>query len=379
MKTVKKIMTKGFLSFVKFIITRPSANAILFDLSYNEKAMKKTSIFISIGCLLLATQMVWALDVQRTFDAGRFDMSLDASYFKSESNYGANGDKQSLSSGSRFQDIQLATSARYVWFNKLGTYSGLDFGNVESANTTNTRTNSILTNILLGADYQFLRADNWSLYADFAYFHANEKIDVDGDTALASDGASQFRAQVTALIQLSQFRNFASLGYNHRTEGLSALMLYSLGSEYMFNQFSIGAEVRGLSSVKDDDQTNNPLYRENLTNKVNAGSKKYFTINPNLLEAMAIVSYSVNTDLKLKLSLGSTVTGSNSAEGIFVKTSFYWGFGSGGRSNRKAAPQIDNIENRTSLSDDDPGFKIETNDGVDQNLFKPSQPVKLKK
>lgn len=326
-------------------------------------------------CLFLSPITTQASDYYKVFNAERFDSYIDIEYLNSATNYSANGEKQNLTSGSKFKDIQFVTSARYVLASDFGFYSGLRFGNVESTNLTNTRTNSSLHHIFLGADYQVVSKPTWSIYLDAFYEYANETVNLATDSALTSDGANEIKLQAVGTIKLADLDGFVRAGYNNRTDGFSSLMIYGAGVDYKWTTFGIGAEVRGFTSISDDQYTQSITIRENVTNRVSAGSKRYFAINPNRLEALMNLAYSIEKNWHARLSLGTTVSGSNTSEGPFAGVSLNWGFD--GESKLRKKP-IDKIKNNTSLPDDDPGFKIETNDGVDQNLFKPSGPVKKK-
>lgn len=337
--------------------------------------MKKTTLLLIIFCTFLMPRFGLTAEIYKIFLANRFDLYLDARYFKTVSNFGPGGDKQSLSANSGLQNINLQTTARYAFLSQMAIYSGLSFGNVESNNGTNTRTNSALTDFFLGADYQLFQSQSWSLYSDFSYAHSNEKIDLNGDEALASDGASEFKALVAVIVKSESLAGFAKVGYNYRTEGLSSLFLYGLGGEYLSGHSAIGIELDGLSSVKDDEQTASPAVRETLTNRVNAGSKKYFSINPNSLEAQIYYAYAFDPNFIIKLNGGSTVVGSNSASGYFAGLSLNLGFG--GADSRPYKP-LKKGTDKLSLPEDEPGFKVETDDGVNQDIFKSVEPVRLK-
>lgn len=340
--------------------------------------MKKTLRSIIIFSFLFLPHAIYAADTYKVFQSGRFDAYLDAEYFKTQSNYDANGNKQDLTSGYSFQDIQFQTSARYVFFNNIGFYSGLNFGNVESNNTINNRTKSILTHVFLGADYQIWNSDLWSFYADLSYWYPNDKVEINQDTALASDGANELKAQFVGVLKSNSFRSFARLGYDNRSEGLSSLLLYGLGGEFFMGSAALGAEIEGFSSITDDQQTSTPANRDTLISQVNAGSKRYYSINPNLLETSVYFSYAIDPNFIMKVNAGTTLIGSNSAEGFFAGASVNWGFGGKGKNPRRRV-RIEDIENKSNLPDSEPGFKIETNDGVNQDLFKPSEPIKQKK
>ncbi|MEK6628893.1 MAG: hypothetical protein AABY53_09725 [Bdellovibrionota bacterium] len=347
--------------------------------------MKKLFLPIIILCTFLTPQFGlaagMAVDVYRAFTPSRFDVYLDTKYFKTSSNFGRSGEKQALPANSSLQAVNLQTAARYVLFNDTGIFGGLNFGNVESNNGITARTNSRLTNISAGLDYQIVQSSSWSLFTEVAYVYSNERIDLNQDSALASDGASEFAAQLVGIIRSQNFRNFARIGYDYRTEGLSHLLLYGFGSEYLIGDSSAGVEFAGLSSVKDDQQTNTPLIRETLTSRVNAGSKKYFSINPNSLETHLYYSYAFNPDLSFKLSLGTTIVGSNSADGNFVGLAFNWGFGGETvrNSNSGLKKQPPKIINNSVVPENQPGFRVETDDGVNQDLFKQAEPIKPKK
>ena len=384
-KTVRNIMTNGFLSFDILNITRLSAAAFLFQLRYDKNAMKKNrNIFLStfILCIFLTPFFTpvaaQASETYKIFTANRFDAYLDTKYFKSESNFDLSGAKQSLPVNSTLQNINLQTSARYLFFNDLALYSGINFNNIESNNGINSRTNSQLTHFFVGGDYQFFQSENWSLYTDISYFISNEKIDLNQDTAIASDGANDFKTLVVAVVDSESFKSFAKVGVDYRTVGLSALLLYGFGGEFFIGNSAIGAEFDGISSIKDDLKTDTPLVRDTLTNRVNAGSRIFYSINPNLLDGQFYFSYAFNTNLAVKFSAGSSVIGSNSADGNHAGFSINWGF-SGNNSSSHLVRQPKKVINNSSLPDNEPGFKINTLDGVNQNLFKQVEPVKPKK
>ena len=365
-------MTSGFFSLDILNITRPSTAAILFQLRYDKNAMKIISLPMLIYCLLLTPLSVQGGEVYKVFSVNRFDAYLDAKYFKTQANFGSSGEKKNLAANSSVQNLNLQTTARYLFFNDIGLYSGLNFNNIESNNGLTSRSNSLLTNVFLGGDYQFFHSEKWSIYADISYSLANEKIDLNQDAAVASEGANEFKALLVAVLNFESFRSFAKLGIDYRNKGFSALSLYGFGGEFPMGDSALGVEFAGSSTIKDDENTNAPLVRDTLTNRVNAGSRMVYAINPNLLDAQLYYSYALDPNLILKVNAGATLIGSNSADGYFVGGSINWGFGGSGQQGRRSK-QSKKIINKSSLPDTEPGFKIDTTDGVDQDLFKPKK------
>ncbi len=340
--------------------------------------MKKNVILILICCTFLLPKSLYADEVYKAFSVGRFDAFLDTNYFKTLANYGPGGEKTDLPINSYLQHINLKTQGRYLILNDIGIYSGLNFGNIESFNGTNSRSNSTLTHFFVGADYQFYLSENLSLYADVSADKSNIEVNINQDDALPSNGATELRALFVGTLRGEALKGFGKVGVNQRSDGLSTLLLYGAGIEYQFGNYSaLGFELDGSSTVKDDQYTETPLVRDTLTNRVNAGSRIFYSINPNILNSQIYYSYSIDRNLSFKIKAGTTLTGSNSANGYNAGVSINWGFGGYGNSRHKK-PKVF-IENSTSISDEDPGFKIDTTDGVNQDLFKQTQPVNPKK
>lgn len=333
--------------------------------------MKNTSFIAFVICVLVIPGTLFAQDAYRPFMAYRFDMYFDANLFSTTSNFDANGSKQDLITNASLQAINTELSARYLFLHSLGVYSGLRFNNIDTNNGLLSRTNSILTYYFFGADYELYRSGGLSLYADVSYAISNEEIDVAGDTAIASDGANEAKASGAVVYENGDFRTFARAGVNYRADGLSLLAIYGFGADYMISPIRIGMDFSGISTVQDDDNTATPVNRDLVTTRVNGGSRKYFAVNPNLLEGKLYVSYNLDKDLSIKMYGGAGLVGSNSAQGMTYGGSINWGFGAG----RKTSQPIE-IQDSNSISDQDPNFKVDTDDGVNQDLFRKTSPVK---
>ncbi len=321
-----------------------------------------------IFCMLSTYQAVSAEEVYKPFVAGRFDSYLSAEYFSSSGNYDSGGAKQNLISGASFQNISTELSARYLFWDKFGIYTGLLFNNVQTSNGVRDRANSALAYYSFGADLEVYRNLNWSVYVDGNYRMANESINVTGDDAIASDGANEAIVSAVTIFQNESWRFYGKAGYDYRTEGLSALVRYGVGGDYSFGSLKVGLNLPGYATVQDDEKTATPIDRDLVTTRVNGGSRKYYAVNPNSLEAQIYAVYNWGKDLALKVYGGNTITGSNSAEGFTGGLALNWGFGMA-----KKAIRSQDLPNNSNLPDDEAGFKVDTNDGVDQGIFQKSQ------
>ncbi len=331
------------------------------------KNLKKIALIVS---LLLLGQNLFASEVFKNFNQGRFDSEYQVNFFKTDANFAADGAQQSLLNGNTFQIIDAGLEARYVLIKDLGLFAGLNVGSSESNDAFATRRNSSLNFVHLGADYNLLTYDWMDLYVDLSYHHAIEKIASDTDSALNSDGASEVHADTVMLFSFDYIKPFAAIGVNYRMEGLSTLLTYAVGAESHFDSFILGAALNGFASVVDDSKTSSTFERDFIINRVNAGSKKYASINPNHLDSDLYMKYIFNEDFSFKVNGGYSVIGSNSAVGYHVGAAFNWGFG-GGEARRQSHP-VDRSKKTTAQPAKK--FQEDTNDGVNQDYFKPVKP-----
>jgi hypothetical protein len=339
------------------------------------KNLKKL-MFLTLLILPLS-EKVYATEVFKNFSLGRFDSDYYVNYFKTEENFGSDGAKQSLPSGSSFQIIDVGLQARYVILSDFGVYAGLNVGSSESNDVFATRRNSSLNYAHLGADYLFYKNDRFTLYGDAFYRHAMEKIAVGTDSALNSDGASELQAKLTSIFDFDFIQPYASGGVNYRLEGLSTLLTYELGMQSTFDSVVLGGAVVGYISVVDDSKTSTSYERNNVTSRVNGSSKKFYAINPNSLDSDIYLKYIFNEDFSMKVNGGYTILGSNSALGFHVGVSVAWGFG--GMASPRSIPQR-TYQPPAIKSNTQPvkKFQEDTNDGVNQDYFREVTPSKDK-
>ncbi|MBC7466248.1 MAG: hypothetical protein H7256_09665 [Bdellovibrio sp.] len=359
--------------------------------------MKKTKI---IGLLFLIHAVAYqaAADTNfRSYHEGRTDFDFTLNYFKTTSNFSASGSKSDLPSGRYLQTIDTAAQGRYVMFNDVALFAGLNVGSAESSDSIATRKNSTLTNVVLGSDFQLMNSNSFKLTGEILYSQNLEKIKQDTDSVLNSDGANEITALVGSNVNFDSIHFFTKGGVKYRTEGLSTLLLYTAGLEDRFDQFAIGASLMGYSTIKNDDYSDQAAYRDNVTARVDAFSKRYYAINPNILDTEFYFKYNFSQDMGLKAFAGYPILGSNATVGIHAGATASWGFGGneGPHSYRakdleprktpviRQAPVVQppvhhvqpSAQKPTAVPPSKGSFKEDTDDGVNQNYFKPIVPA----
>ncbi len=352
----------------------------------------KTVIFLFV---LVSSMNLYAAKPYQVFKEGQFDLDIETQYYKSTANFDADGKRTDLAIGNYYQIIDFSSAVRWGFSDGIGFKAGFNVGNTESSNFVATRTNSVFNRIDIGADYLLLDTSTFQIFAELMYSHALEKVSQSGDQVLTSNGASEIKPTLYARMDFDDFYPFAYIGANVRGEELSTLLTYGGGGEFRFESFGLGAAISGFTSVKDDKYTNQALVRDNVTMNVNAGSKKYFSINPSWLSSEFFVNFALVDEAFIKLYAVYDVAGSNMSQGIgggaqvtilfdglFGGSSGGSGSGSGsggsgsgsssGGSTKSKPRSVERSQKQKSTS---PGqFQEDTQDGVNQDYFKPVTP-----
>lgn len=343
--------------------------------------MKKTKIIGPLFLLTLVGSGAYADEIFHSYRQGRADFGISVDYFKTTANFGSDGSKNELLSGNYLQNIDINIGARYVLFDDWALYANTKIGSSESTDAISTRKNSSVSQVLLGTDYQLFNTGFWSSTVDFSYTQAVEKVSPTTDNVLNNDGANEVKGLITTGLDFDGLVPFVQVGMKYRTEGLSSLLLYGGGAELRLNLVTLGGMVRGFTTLKADENTDRPFVRDVITNQVDAGSRKYDSINPALLNAELYFKYIFDRDLSFKTFGAYTVMGTNTAVNFQVGAALNWGFGSDANrpkstSSKRSAVRKPMPKNTLSVDPTEKGFKEDTNDGVNQDYFKPLAPAK---
>lgn len=330
--------------------------------------MKYNHLFLPL--ILLGTSLASAkgYDSYRTFRTKPISVHMDVQYYKTEANFDADGSRASLPSGHSFQIIDITPSLRWQ-FSELAFMGGINIANSESEDTLYNRKNSIINRVDLGAEYLFMQDVWYRFFGRLSYSHPLESIDNNGDQVLTSDGAYEVHPEAILNLDFEgDFYSFLKAGFLLRGQGLSGLATYGVGAAYKFSSYGVGVSVLGGLTVKNDDYTQDAAYRNNLNNRVDGGSKIFNAINPNYHNLEFDFNFSFAQQSSVKIFAGTNLIGSNTSAGYYVGANIAWvldynpDFGSSSPSpRRQKSPE--------------PLFKENTDDGVDQNYFKPLRPA----
>lgn len=325
-----------------------------------------------------------ALDNYKEFKRDHLDAETATNFFYSEANYPQDGGSLvNLPNGNHFQLLDLTFSARYVPRRSWSVFGWANIGNAESKDSLATRTNSTLSEAAIGADF-LIYSETIKLIPEFTFVMPFEKIDPSSDNVANSEGVMEFRSRLIMQMDPGPLRPYGWLGFTYRSEGRSFLMPWGVGLQLKGSKLTLGGELFGFQSISDD--TDNTATRTAYINSVNAGSLKFYGRNPSIIDSQVYGTWHVSRNWTLQANGGVTLLGSNAAAGYhvggFIRYSFDFSEGyirdDGYVPMDSEVPQgrsqlYDRTDSMTSEKVRD--FREETDDGVDQNLFKP-QPTR---
>lgn len=344
-----------------------------------------TLLFVGLFLLVPGGEKAHAFDNYKEFKRDHWDFELGTQYFYSEANYvNMGGGTQKLTSGNHYQLIDVNFSTRYMPSRDWSVFALATIGSAESKNSVSTRSNSSLSQAIGGFD--FIMYDGaFQLVPEIAVLIPFEKVNGSGDQVLNSEGVFEAWARMTAQKDLGAARMYGWLGINYRGEGRSYLMPWGVGLQGKFATWKLGAEVFGTQSITDDTDTSNKALRNAYLNQVDAESFRWYSVNPSVVDTLLYATWNLTPAWSLQANAGATVAGENSAAGYHVGGFIRYSFDlTQGYSAPAAYEPVRNSVPRgksnmykeadTDLSSEKKvkKFREQTDDGVDQSLFKPA-------
>ena len=201
-------------------------------------------------------------------------------YLNTTENFDSEGGSiEDLASDNSYTRYNLGVSALYTFSTDAAIDLGLAFANAVSVDTVDERTSTQFTEVY-GKFYYQLTDRPFEIIPEFGLVIPFNRFDTDTDDVLTGEGAMQFSAGSWFVKEFGAIYFYLYASYVYRDEGRSHLLPWKLGTEYDFGGFYLGTEANGLESVTDDEETDTPTNKTSITNRVNAGSLSFYSINP---------------------------------------------------------------------------------------------------
>lgn len=333
--------------------------------------MKTTNVLTLFFFVIVLSHQVNALDQIKRFKANTLDLDFETNYYLSKANYYSNsGGLENLPYDGQFQQISIKPTMRWTLNSDWALNSALSFNRAESRGFNSTdgyysKANMNLANLQLGTEYRM----DWlgfELIPEGTLVLPLEKYSTSNQSVMMNEGAMELKAQLTGQVEISNFKPFAQMGYSYRDQGRASLLHWAIGTEYKFNKMALGADLNGFSSVTDDVDAANFDARRLMSSQANGGSFYYAAVNPTLIQTQVWYRWRM-MNLMMKTFFKTSLMGGNAAAGteIGILARYEIDFNKN-KMNKK-------INNDSQF--DDSYFTEDTQDGVNQNIFKAQDPV----
>ncbi len=259
--------------------------------------------------------------------AYEYHLKIQPNYFSSTENLNNDGQKISLGNGSKFTNLTTRTSIYYSWLNSLQVLAGGDFAYSQSTRGNEDRSNLNFSEVFVGTRYFFERK-YISLIPDVLLSLATSAVDPYGDEVLMSEHAHSLNLGLWSLIKLKTFFPYAYVGTKIMSDDRAWFYLLRLGLKYQLSDFSVYADICNTAPFRDDKNVETPQNRWIVTDRTNAGSYKFYSVNPEMIEFTLGSNFVTSETFKTGAQVSLPVRGRRVANGLSFMLSASWDFGS---------------------------------------------------
>ena len=334
-------------------------------------------LLVILGILFCFGQS-FAINHYKHFQSQAWEVQSQASYLKTKSNFNTSGNIADLPKSNYFQIVDITTGVKYGLSDDFNVYGNFNIGNAESNGTDALRTNSTLNKVSVGGEY--LWGNEFPQFIpEFSVLMDLEKIDDTQDHVLNSEGANEFTGKLNLQFDFRQFYIFGFGGYTYRDKGRSNLFPWAMNAEWALSGMTLGGELFGFQSISDDKDKGsaNEVIRDALRSRVNGGSAKYYSTNPSVVDSNLYLKIGFGNDFVTWIAGGIPLIGNNYSNGFHAEAGLRWTFGGESTQRARKKPLSIPIGEGSRISTDKKveKFKEDTNDGVDQRIFKATPTV----
>ena len=259
------------------------------------------------------------------YNPGRWLFKTSLDWFATDSNYTDSGGAQSLSGDNRFDVYNLNLHSRYDLNDRVSVFGGLGGAAARAASSSATVTRFTPTDLALGIDYGF-RLGFLQIIPEIAASYPMNPTSPSQTVPMTGEGVWTAQAGTYASLEFSQLLAYAYAGYMLRGEGRSTLLPWLVHSTFRVGPILASAEVGGFYTIGDDRDASNPTARRATSFVANAGSWRFYSTNPNLIEMRVLGGFQATPELLIQGGYGRTLLGQRTAQGQSFIVQVTFGF-----------------------------------------------------
>lgn len=247
---------------------------------------------------------------------GEWSFTDHLSYFRSGANFDNAGTNTSgLPLGGYYSLLHNQFSASYDAFKDWRFHASTGFGYAIGNNSNTTYSGFAMTEVSGGAQYWFKRR-SWALVPSFQAAFPFKRVTFDTNDSLVNEGSAWLEPGAWGVLYLRPVNVYGYLGYRHQDGGRAGLLMSEAGVSYRFPSSRIRGGMRGQTAVVNDTHTGDQEHIRNVvTSRVDAGSFKFYSVNPTLYEVYAEMDWIVTRQWEVGAGGAYTVYGAHAAHG----------------------------------------------------------------
>lgn len=278
-------------------------------------AMKRPSFHFLLPLILLFSFAAQGLPAPEAASPYATRFFTDVSYFDTKANYDVGGGNyESLANGRYYRLIESQFGAEHWLMDDFSVFVQLGMARAESYDGVATRTNGSATDLISGFRYVIMRKP-FVLIPEAWLSYPFNRFTEDTDEVMTGEGVMRAFAGLWTEFSIYQLHPFAQIGFLYQDDGRASLALYQVGLNWKPGRFKIGGGLYGSSVAISDEYSDRRILRDLVTNRVNGGSWKFYSVDPSVLGLEGHASFRLNESFNLYGSFDKTINGEASASG----------------------------------------------------------------
>lgn len=295
------------------------------------KQFLRYHVLLCVASALLAIIPAHAFQPVPAFENREYGFLLHNEYFSTEANLSpGGGGYTSLGGGRSYDHFSTHLTADYRLQKDWRIAVGGDVVHANSTGYLEDRKTTELNTVFAESLYVF-RFGRFLLAPQIRYLHSLVEVDLWTNDIIAGEGTNQIEVGAWGAVKLGPLEPYVYAAYRSQNDGRAHLMPFQIGTKYYYQQMYFLAEVYGHIPISNDTYRNREFVRTTVTERVNAGSWKFYAVNPTLFEGRAELGYKISPDFTVYGGAAHTIDGKNAAYGFTLSFGLLYTFGAAER------------------------------------------------
>ncbi len=265
----------------------------------------------------------------KAMNDGAYEFEFTGTHFTQAATFDIDGNEVEQTEGSSFSESNLYAVGRYSYGRSLNFFGGISFRQNSSTNglTNEELTSSGVEKVFGGVHYSFDPIKNWyyALELSFAKTAYSNQFYPVGETVPSEIVLGDDGQIVEGLVHISYSKNRTSYysvsgGLRMPQSHLAMELPWKMEAAWLFDRWAIVGGLRGVTSLGDDEFTDNPSQKPRLPTGVTA---LYNSVNREMMEPY-IAAYRGFSNWKIGVGYSQVISGISTDKGQTLLASLTW-------------------------------------------------------